>query len=977
MGLSLQSWVLSLFVLLAFSSQVHAFGAGNIASLSKIEGQNWRHGDIEDALLSLFLARVVGGRKFGKLDVKRVYFGNWLRDYSQAVDVGTCKYVSAEAIRILIWVLGFMSFGYGTREFEVTTERLGCYQPTEHIDNPKGYAEGDDARRYDRRLRGPVDERRELSIDPRTGLKSYIASEDMGIDTSAELIRRVLGKSIQMGRRYSRSRNDDDLYEALRLLGTGLHCLEDYAAHSNYTELSLLELGERDVFPHVGRDTKVEIRGARHPVYPIVTGTFGGVDFFHSVLGELSDKTMQSELQSLEGAISESEGDSPSLLQDLLSKIPSGLLGDNDDQSGKMDDFKSKADDARQNNQNISPREPEEWTRYLDDVHKQIYPVLQWHDELLQKINQAIEKIPPPYVLPIIKQVKSELETGSSEVIQSSREQQHIVFNDDSCSDPTHSMLSKDHFSNILNEPAGRIASSVVKWAVPQLMQCWDDENADIDRTLTRIISGVFHHPALREYGEDGAGEMRQTMFSTVEQWWSEKSDRERGSLRDQLSRDGVLKGRNHKEGVQDCGHGCGKPLALPAGKHSSSGGGSGGSSYGHGQNRPSKNDTGLEKIASEAVGGGALGGLVGGLVGGVGSMILDDGKEERKTPKPRRNDSGDEKYERRHQNKPHKNESDDSDEERKHRQRHQPQHHQRPEHESGYQQQSYGGASQSGYGRSEYQSETSSYGQAPRRDEYSSGRPHGGDYQSGSQSYGGSYGGSGGGSYGNDSYGGASGGASYGASSGGASYGGSSGGYGGSSSGYGGSSGGYGGSSGGYGGSSGGYGASSDGYGGSSGGYGGSYGEAPVRRDEYSQPSAPNYHREQYQQSGNSSYYQEERRETHGGRTEYQRTETRYDYSSPQSTYETVQQSSYSRSGYEHTEIHRPDMADNAAAIVSMNDLLTVPQRAMDSDMKVAVEVSIAVALAVVITTIIVAVARDQDRIKKILSSSCHRSRN
>lgn len=40
-------------------------------------------------------------------------------------------------------------------------------------------------------------------------------------------------------------------------------------------------------------------------------------------------------------------------------------------------------------------------------------------------------------------------------------------------------------------------------------------------------------------------------------------------------------------------------------------------------------------------------------------------------------------------------------------------------------------------------------------------------------------------------------------------------------------------------------------------------------------------------------------------------------------------------------TEIHRPDMADNAAAIVSMNDLLTVPQRAMDSDMKVAVEVS------------------------------------
>ncbi|KAJ5109788.1 hypothetical protein N7532_002433 [Penicillium argentinense] len=878
MPLSLQSVGFSLLILLAISGQAYGFGAGNIASLSKIEGQNWRHGDIEDTLLTLFLARVAGGRKFGKLDVKRVYFGNWLRDYSQAVDVGTVKYVSAEAIRILIWVLGFMSFGYGTREFEVTTERLGCYQPTEHIDNPQGYAEGDDARRYDRRLRGPVDDERELSIDPRTGLKSYIASEDQGIDTSAALIRRVLGRSIQMGRRYSRSRNDDDLYEALRLLGTGLHCLEDYAAHSNYTELSLLELGERDIFPHVGRNTKVQVRGARQSVYPIVTGTFGGVDFFHSVLGELSDKTMQSEIQSLEGVISESEGDSPSLLQDLLSKIPSGLIGDTDAQAGQMDDFKSKADDARQNNQNISPRKPEEWTRYLNDVQKQIYPVLEWHDQLLKTINEAIEKIPvlpdlieqvqdqitvfvfsilAPYVLPIIKQVKAELETGSSEVIQSSREQQHIVFNDDSCSNPTHSMLSKDHFSNILNEPAGRIASSVVKWSVPQLMQCWDDENADIDRTLTRIISGVFHHPALREYGDDGAGEIRQIMFSTVEQWWGEKSDRERDSLRDQLSRDGVLKGRNHKEGVQDCGHGCGKPLALPHGKKQS-GGGSHGGSYGgghgggHGQSHQSKNDSGLEKIASQAVGGGALGGLVGGLVGGVGSMVLgDEDSNDRKSPKPRqdhsrpstkprrddsdddkhehrhqhkprRDDSDDDKHERRHPHKPRKDDSDDSDRER--HQRQQAQHRQHSERPKHHEPQTYGGAPprrQEAYG---YQSETPSYGERPTpRDDYPPRRPEGFGYQSATPSY------------------------------------------------------------------------------------GGGYGEPSVRRDDYApRPPAPGYHREEYQQyqssSGGGGFYQEERRETYGGgRSEYERTETHYDYASPpRTTYETMQQSSYGSGGFE-----------------------------------------------------------------------------
>lgn len=30
-----------------------------------------------------------------------------------------------------------MTFGYATGEFEVTEERLGCYRPEEHIDNPK------------------------------------------------------------------------------------------------------------------------------------------------------------------------------------------------------------------------------------------------------------------------------------------------------------------------------------------------------------------------------------------------------------------------------------------------------------------------------------------------------------------------------------------------------------------------------------------------------------------------------------------------------------------------------------------------------------------------------------------------------------------------------------------------------------------------------------------------------------------------
>jgi hypothetical protein len=71
-----------------------------------------------------------------------------------------------------------------------------------------------------------VDEGKELAIDRENGLKTYIASERAGCETSAGLVRRLLEKSIELGRKSKREDNKDDFYEALRLLGTALHCME-------------------------------------------------------------------------------------------------------------------------------------------------------------------------------------------------------------------------------------------------------------------------------------------------------------------------------------------------------------------------------------------------------------------------------------------------------------------------------------------------------------------------------------------------------------------------------------------------------------------------------------------------------------------------------------------------------------------------------------------------------------------------------
>jgi hypothetical protein len=202
---------------LIFIPSVSAFGAGNIASVSNIEGHNWRHGDIEDLLATVAFIK---GHKWTSMMVKRVYFGNWLRDYSQAVDVGTLKGVQADTIRVLVWVLAFMSFGYATEEFEVTAERLGVYRPEEHIDNPKDYADNEDARKFDARLRGPI-QPIELAIDPNTGMKNYIANEQGGWATSVGYIKYSFARSIHFGRLYTHGANkgrEEDLCEALRCL---------------------------------------------------------------------------------------------------------------------------------------------------------------------------------------------------------------------------------------------------------------------------------------------------------------------------------------------------------------------------------------------------------------------------------------------------------------------------------------------------------------------------------------------------------------------------------------------------------------------------------------------------------------------------------------------------------------------------------------------------------------------------------------
>lgn len=156
------------------------------------------------------------------------------------------------------------------------------------------------------------------------------------------------------------------------------------------------------------------------------------------------------------------------MLKELLGKIPDGIFG-GENESDKVQELQSNASSAQEEMQ-VSPREPEEFTRYVQNIFRQIMPALEWHDGIVKKINNATEKIPvlpkvmeqlsdemstfifsiiAPFILPVLKQIRSEMQTGSDQIIASSEKEQHVVFDDDRSTDPTHSMLAKDHFSNV------------------------------------------------------------------------------------------------------------------------------------------------------------------------------------------------------------------------------------------------------------------------------------------------------------------------------------------------------------------------------------------------------------------------------------------------------------------------------------------------------------------------------------------------
>ncbi|KIM47583.1 hypothetical protein M413DRAFT_203701 [Hebeloma cylindrosporum] len=564
--------------------ETYAFGAGDIPDFAYLNDKAFRHGDIESILETLVksaggaaiggsahgilgfassvIKHVSGGSKFSKSDIKKVYFGNWLRDYSQAMDIAGLSKLSADTLVLVVAVLGFMTFGFATEEFEITADRLGVYLPVEHIDNPKGYAEKEgDARLFHPKLRPPVSPR-ELEIDERTGMKKYIATENQGWDTSTAFIRRTFRACIEAGRRAG-GREGAELWEAYRLLGTGLHTMEDLLAHSNWCEIALRKMGHKEVFCHVG--DRVTVNTPNGPAPPLVTGTFGSADFMHSLLGEAGDKLSQASVTDLSDKMNNPQGGKKidiSALKAILSKFGGG----NDEKLKKGEQIQQQSQAYNFDPNNIAPPE----------VQKQLLDLLRWHDDIMRDIIKKMEMVPglttlldevsnalneyiytilAPYLGPILSQTTSVIDEGSKVVIDS--DDQYEVFDNPNAHDPSHSLLSKDHFGLILNEPAGKIAQIIVENSVNLIVRAWSD-NSNPDDVITQVLE-AFHHP----YYNTGRSEIQNKMFDHMQRWIGSLGSEAQEIIRS-LTKESVRNHKNKRPGLDDtpeagyggCGHG-------------------------------------------------------------------------------------------------------------------------------------------------------------------------------------------------------------------------------------------------------------------------------------------------------------------------------------------------------------------------------------------------------------------------------------
>ncbi|MDB5983327.1 MAG: hypothetical protein JWQ69_4342 [Pseudomonas sp.] len=434
--------------------------------------------------------------KVGFSDDEReaVYFGNWLRDYSQLLDPKIVRgeldkdfpnLLSREALTQIVDVLAVREFTEQRKtspgSFTVTPDILGVYRPSEHIDNPKALKPTP----ADPTTRDPDFEPWVLADDPLLKV-DYSSSQKLYIARSVETMQRELQTAMKEGRSAA----------GLRAFGVALHILEDFFAHSNFVELSLIKEGYPDVLPWT---SKAE---CRHGL-PLVTGLFGSADAVASLAGPLGEILFSTKDVSFESTKSgfRSERDKVMLI----------LLSEHHDSS------------------------------WLQSYNTFLEARDQWAE---LPVSETVEKLIWVTGSParLLGNAFDTAMQGVLKVLGNSIDDFQTLVDDDpntsDSTDPSHSQLAKDLDDHPLHELAAKLAEEAVLRVGQAMLGYWEGK---FGVNPIPVATAYFVHPWDSDWQRE-----------TVAQWAAENESRVKRSA-DKTDLDGLRKGlvESRKRGLE------------------------------------------------------------------------------------------------------------------------------------------------------------------------------------------------------------------------------------------------------------------------------------------------------------------------------------------------------------------------------------------------------------------------------------------
>lgn len=226
---------------------------------------------------------------FSAHEANQIYFGNWLRDFSQL----TPKLEKMPELKApMLEVLNVLSLGEFNREFNM--DQLGTYTATEHLDNPvgSGAIEDPEIQKDPAKLEEAYNK---LSPSQRVMYDEVERRFQAQKDSKASKLPEYLQKGIIRAKlKLEEAIREGRTPNGMLALGDALHAVEDYFSHSNFVSVAIAILQrEKKAPPSLSEaKAKADVVANADTAMPdekgnlqVVTGTYAtGADAQISIL---------------------------------------------------------------------------------------------------------------------------------------------------------------------------------------------------------------------------------------------------------------------------------------------------------------------------------------------------------------------------------------------------------------------------------------------------------------------------------------------------------------------------------------------------------------------------------------------------------------------------------------------------------------------------------------------------------------------